>query len=160
MFLFKETTPTREKKQKLFEGGLGERKVTFPKTGSGNEVPRSEKLWRIWAAQIDRDKQTRVVRYSGSTEKQRIQYNDKEQPLYSPYGEKFIRENKNLDICVSDFYAKAVVVVNREGKLKFTYSGPPSTSKKSFKPYGIATDCWSRILIADSHTIHILDRSR
>lgn len=106
----------------------------------------------------DRDKQTRVVRYSGSTEKQRIQYNDKEQPLYSPYGEKFIRENKNLDICVSDFYAKAVVVVNREGKLKFTYSGPPSTSKKSFKPYGIATDCWSRILIADSHTIHILDQ--
>lgn len=29
-----ETAPTREKKQKLFEGGLGERKVTFPKNDS------------------------------------------------------------------------------------------------------------------------------
>lgn len=34
MFLFQETAPTREEKQKLFEGGLGERKVTFPKNDS------------------------------------------------------------------------------------------------------------------------------
>lgn len=34
MFLFQETAPTREEKQKLFEGGFGERKVTFPKNDS------------------------------------------------------------------------------------------------------------------------------
>lgn len=34
MFLFQETAPTREEKQMLFEGGLGERKVTFPKNDS------------------------------------------------------------------------------------------------------------------------------
>lgn len=106
--------------------------------------------------------QSKVVRFSESTEKQTIQYDNEGKSLYSgTCNVKCISENRNLDICVADCNAGAIVVVDRCGKLRFRYTGNAliNTNDNSFEPYGIATDSESRILTVDSHCIQILDQN-
>ena len=110
----------------------------------------------------DYDEQIKVVRYSGSTKKQRIQWDDKHKPLYSSDAfTKYLSENKNLDICVADLAAGAVVVVSAAGKLRFRYTGPLSTPLGSFQPTGITTDSEANILTSDidQNRIHIISRN-
>eukprot|EP00105_Crassostrea_gigas_P018047 XP_011436044.1 PREDICTED: uncharacterized protein LOC105334344 [Crassostrea gigas] len=111
------------------------------------------------AMDTDDYKHSRIVRYSGSLLLNCIEVDEHGQPLFSPGRYiRYISENKNHDICVSDWYAGAVVVVNQAGKHRFTYTGPPTKTKGSLYPYGITTDSQSRILIADdkNNCIHII----
>ena len=72
----------------------------------------------------------------------------------------YLSEKRNLNIYVADNDAGAVVVVNAAGKLRFGYTGPPSTPLWSFTLYGITTDSQANILTSDcdNHLIHIIDR--
>ena len=115
----------------------------------------------------DDEKQSKVVRYSGSTEIQSIQWDDQGKALYSPGpNSKYLSENRNFDICVADLDACAVVVVSAAGKLRFRYTGHPARttrpriSVKPFKPVCITSDSQSRILTTDAnyYLIRIIDQ--
>ena len=98
------------------------------------------------------------MRFTGSTNTQIIQNDDQGYPLYASAG--CLSENRNLDICVADGDANAVVVVSAAGKLRFRYTGPPSTPQVSFRISGITTDSQGNILTSDpdNHRIHIIDQ--
>lgn len=105
----------------------------------------------------------KVVRYVGNTEKQSIQFDGNGQPLYGPSNikrTKYICENKNRDVCVADSALGAVVVVDKAGKIRFRYTGPTSSTGRSFEPVGITTDSQCRILTTDNckQCIHIVDQ--
>lgn len=108
----------------------------------------------------DAETQSKVTRYTSSTEKQTIQFDDGGKPIYSANNKiKYITENKNSDICVADWGAGAVVVVSHLGKVRFRYTGHAASSQtRPFKPRGIATDSKHQILTADHHNncIHVI----
>nr|XP_034333806.1 uncharacterized protein LOC105343600 [Crassostrea gigas] len=99
----------------------------------------------------------KVIRYNqirGLT--QTIEHNDRGQELYeNPI---FIAENNNGDVVVSDALS-AVVVTERGGKHRFSYTGHPSGS--GLWPCGICTDALSHILVCDYGTssIQIIDKN-
>ncbi|XP_062577903.1 uncharacterized protein LOC134239772 [Saccostrea cucullata] len=102
------------------------------------------------------NREAKVTRYNKTgKELQNIQRHNKGQGLYRyPH---YITENINGDICTSD-YDKGVVVVNKSGQHRFSYTG----QKSVFRPYGICTDVLGHILVCDgynlSNTVHLLDQ--
>jgi hypothetical protein len=84
-----------------------------------------------------------------------IQHDNTGHSLYeAPY---YITENRNSDIIVSDWY-RGVVVTERGGRHRFSYTGPPSGSRLT--PQGICTDALSHILVCDdkTHTVQMIDK--
>ncbi|XP_065938697.1 tripartite motif-containing protein 5-like [Magallana gigas] len=98
---------------------------------------------------------SKVTRYNKTgTEIQNIQRNNKGRALYSY--PRYITENINGDVCVSDWVEHAVVVVDKSGQHRFSYTG----QRSRFTPYGICTDVLGHILVCDdkSKTVHLLDQ--
>uniref|UniRef100_K1QSH4 Tripartite motif-containing protein 3 n=1 Tax=Magallana gigas TaxID=29159 RepID=K1QSH4_MAGGI len=99
----------------------------------------------------------KVTRYNQTRElTQTIEHDDRGLELYS--NPTFLAENNNGDIVVSDDLS-AVVVTDREGRHRFSYTGHPSGSGLS--PCGICTDALSHILVCDirTNTIQIIDKN-
>ncbi|XP_062615242.1 uncharacterized protein LOC134276975 [Saccostrea cucullata] len=107
------------------------------------------------------EKQVKVVKYpySNMYVKQTVQFDNENKPLYSSGICKCISENRNFDICVADFEAGAVVVVDQAGKLRFRYTGNALWNSPC-KPKGISTDSQGYILTLDwkNSCIHIIDQ--
>ncbi|XP_052066843.1 uncharacterized protein LOC127706338 [Mytilus californianus] len=75
-----------------------------------------------------------------------------------------VTENVNGDICVvnrTGVYLGQIVVLDKEGNLKFTYDGNPSQPCSDFIPMSIACDNNGCIIVADpsDFAIHILDKT-
>ncbi|XP_078329843.1 uncharacterized protein LOC144624246 [Crassostrea virginica] len=102
-----------------------------------------------------KDEEAKVTRYNkAGKEIQNIQRDNQGQELYSlPH---YITENINGDICTSDHSKQAVVVVNKSGQHRFSYTGQGS----GFRPWGICTDVLGHILVCDtvSKTVHLLNQ--
>nr|XP_034319887.1 uncharacterized protein LOC109618176 [Crassostrea gigas]XP_034319888.1 uncharacterized protein LOC109618176 [Crassostrea gigas]XP_034319889.1 uncharacterized protein LOC109618176 [Crassostrea gigas]XP_034319890.1 uncharacterized protein LOC109618176 [Crassostrea gigas]XP_034319891.1 uncharacterized protein LOC109618176 [Crassostrea gigas]XP_034319892.1 uncharacterized protein LOC109618176 [Crassostrea gigas]XP_034319893.1 uncharacterized protein LOC109618176 [Crassostrea gigas] len=97
----------------------------------------------------------KVTQYNQSGQlTQTIQHDITGRGLYS--GPRYITENNNGDVVVSD--SNAVVVTDRGGRHRFSYTGHPSGSE--LRPRGICTDALSHILVCDgtTHTVQMLDR--
>nr|XP_034314542.1 uncharacterized protein LOC105348092 [Crassostrea gigas] len=106
---------------------------------------------------MKREKEAKVTRYNKIGEEiQNIQRGNIGQELYRY--PRYITENINGDICTSDNNKRAVVVVNKSGQHRFSYTGQGS----SFIPFGICTDLFGHIIVCDiifkNKTIDILDQ--
>eukprot|EP00105_Crassostrea_gigas_P033961 XP_019918109.1 PREDICTED: uncharacterized protein LOC109617187 [Crassostrea gigas] len=107
----------------------------------------------------------KVTRYNHSGQlTQTIQHDNTGRRLYS--FPNYITENNNGDVVVSDynndyddaFHSGAVVVTERGGRHRFSYTGPRSISL--LDPCGICTDALSHILVCDyeTKTVQMLDK--
>ncbi|XP_065942771.1 tripartite motif-containing protein 2-like [Magallana gigas] len=97
-----------------------------------------------------------VARYNKTgNEIQSIERDNKGQELYSGYPH-YITESINGDICVSDYCNQAVIVVNKSGQHRFSYTGQES----DILPSGICTDILGHIIVCETSrkTVHLLDQ--
>ncbi|XP_022341563.2 uncharacterized protein LOC111135625 [Crassostrea virginica] len=128
----------------------------FIKTGEWTPVSvHSSRINGDIMVGMKKDGEAKVTRYNKAGKQlQNIQRDNQGKELYSdPH---YITENINGDICTSDFNKRAVVVVNKSGHHRFSYTGQGS----GFWPSGICTDVLGHILVCDgySDTVHLLDQ--
>lgn len=106
----------------------------------------------------------KVTRYNQAGKvTQTIKHDNTGKKLYS--GPKYITENNNGDVVVSDYnyvsppFSGAVVVTERGGRHRFSYTGYQLGSV--LEPYGICTDALSHILVCDylTNTVHVLNKN-
>ncbi|XP_061171137.1 uncharacterized protein LOC133180686 [Saccostrea echinata] len=100
----------------------------------------------------------KVNRYNNTGQHiQTIQYGNTGQEMYSE--PRYITENRNGDVIVSDFGSDAVVVTEYGGRHRFSYTGHPSGSGLS--PLGICTDALSHIIVCGfkTRTVQMIDKN-
>ncbi|XP_052702240.1 uncharacterized protein LOC128178889 [Crassostrea angulata] len=100
---------------------------------------------------LSNDDQYKVVRYSSTgTVLQEIRYDSQGQPLYK--NAKYITENVNGDIIVTDWEKEEVIAVDRLGIFRYSYSGVSSST--------VTTDSVGHVIVTDynGQKIHMLDR--
>ncbi|XP_052693964.1 uncharacterized protein LOC128172218 [Crassostrea angulata] len=136
-------------------------------------IERTDSTWRPWCVfwspstgdllvgMYNYDTETgKVTRYNQSGQlTQTIQNDSTGLGLYREPD--YITENNNGDVVVSDSIAHmsgAVVVTERGGRHRFSYTGHPSGSE--LEPREICTDPLSHILVCDSttKTVQMIDR--
>lgn len=101
----------------------------------------------------------RIIRYNQTgLITQQIPHGDRELELYTK--PRYITENLNENIIVSDYslWSGAVVVTERGGHHRFSYTGHPPES--GILPKGICTDTLSNIIVCDtrSKAVQLIDR--
>ena len=132
-----------------------DRKVTeFIKTGDWTPLSvHSSRINGDILVGMYKGNEAKITRYRKTgKEIQNIQRDNQGQGLYRyPH---YITENINGDICTSDWEKKAVVVVNKSGHHRFSYTGQGSR----FTPFGICTDVLGHILVCYSYTVDLLDQ--
>ncbi|XP_062566244.1 uncharacterized protein LOC134228592 [Saccostrea cucullata] len=117
----------------------------------------------------DNQGEGKVVLYNSTGEQiHTIQHDNSGGRIYSE--PKYITENQNGDIIVSDWLLNAVVVTEHGGRHRFSYTGPPEESHDLNKvgpseskmwPLAICTDELSHIIICDPFNtrIHLIDKN-
>lgn len=99
----------------------------------------------------------KITRYNQSGQQtQTIQHDNTGLELYKIPNH--IKDKNNWDVVVSDNGAGAVVVTERVGKHRFSYTRHPSGSK--LEPRGISTDPLSHILVCEdrTQTVQMIDK--
>ena len=146
-----------DKDKKVIYRITSDKKITeFIKTGDWTPLSiHSSRINGNILVRKVKGKEAKLTRYSKAGKKiQCIQRTNEGQILFNePH---YITENINEDICISDCNKRAVVVVNKSGQHRFSYTGRGSP----FLPYGICTDVLGHIIVCDgySNTVHLLDR--
>ncbi|XP_061190549.1 uncharacterized protein LOC133198472 [Saccostrea echinata] len=110
----------------------------------------------IYDASKDQYSDAKIIRYNSKGRRvQTIQHNSAGQELYSK--PRYITENRNGDVIVSDNH-RDVVVTDQRGKYRFSYSGPPPGPR--LYPYGVCTDALSHILVCDgtTYSVQMIDK--
>ncbi|XP_062587197.1 uncharacterized protein LOC134248842 [Saccostrea cucullata] len=104
----------------------------------------------------------RVVRYSSSGRKiQKFETDQNGKRLF--FDPRFVCENINDDICVSDWnMSNKVVVLNKSGQPRFNYDGRVRSSaiKGEIMTRGVVTDSLGHILIAffNNNAVHLISQ--
>lgn len=136
-------------------------------------IQRTDLIWRFWCVYwflFSEDLLVEMFRVYPEVGKvtwynktwhlaQTLQYDHDGLELY--HHPNYITENNNGDIIVSDFGILgfgAIVVTERGGKFRFSYSGHPLGSH--LQPRGICVDSLSHILLCDrlTSTVQMLDQ--
>ncbi|XP_022345551.2 uncharacterized protein LOC111138056 [Crassostrea virginica] len=147
---------TDKDKKKIYRITPDRRITEFIKTGEWTPLSvHSSRINGDILVGMIKDKEAKVTRYNkAGNEIQNIQSDNQGQGLYSDPD--YITENINGDICTANYNKKAVVVVNKSGQHRFSYTGRGS----GFYPCGICTDVLGHILVCDNYsdTVHLLDQ--